>query len=89
MIILVLPITFAGFGCLLASMTRHQTDWFGRRLERAPVRALRTGGFALLILACAVAFLSGEWAGVVTWIGAMTAGAAAIIAVNSWKNHSS
>jgi hypothetical protein len=89
MMILVLPITLAGFSCLLASMSRHQTDWFGRRLERAPVQALRAGGFALLALACTVAFLVEEWVGVVTWIGAMTAAAAAIITLNCWKNHSS
>lgn len=85
MSVIALFLALAAFACLLASMTRHQNDWFGRRLSRKESLSLRGAGFGLLALSGAGLTLAGGAEGFVLWLGILTAAAAAVIGVNSWR----
>lgn len=80
---LILVLALAGFAALLLAMTRHQQDWLGRKLPERHARLLRGAGFALLALAYPCAGSALGWAyGALCWLGWLTLGAAATMALN-------
>lgn len=65
-----------GFAALALAMERHQEDLFGRTLSPRATRALRTGGWLVLLIALAVAVRSQGWSlGLVSYSGHTSLGA--------------
>ncbi|MPT48807.1 MAG: DUF3325 domain-containing protein [Sphingobium sp.] len=80
---LIFLLSFAGFILLLLAMTRHQQDWLGRKLSPAAGRIVRLSGFAMLILAFAVAGAGLGWGyGSVVYFGWLTMSAACVVTMN-------
>ncbi len=75
----ILIIAFFGFGLVALSMGRHQEDVFKQELPRIASRALRRGGWLLLVVALAVAVRGYGWAvGLVAYSGHTSAAAALV-----------
>ena len=78
---LMFVLCLAGFAALALAMERHQDDLFGRALAPRRTRALRSVGWAALLLALAVAVQAKGWSlGLVTLSG-HTSLCAAIVCV--------
>ncbi len=75
----ILIIAFFGFGLVALSMDRHQEDVFKRELPQTTSRALRWGGWLLLVVGLAVAVHGYGWAlGLVAYSGHTSAAAALV-----------
>ncbi|WP_252091159.1 DUF3325 domain-containing protein [Pseudomonas sp. MWU13-3659] len=68
-------IGFAGFAGLCLAMEKHFNELLGRKPTAAQLRALRFGGWALLLLSLVLAVHGRGWAlGLVEWIAVLMAG---------------
>ncbi|MDH0646625.1 DUF3325 domain-containing protein [Pseudomonas sp. GD03858] len=68
-------IGFAGFAGLCLAMDKHFSDLLGRKPTAFQLRALRLGGWALLLLSVVLAVHWRGWAlGLVEWIAVLMAG---------------
>ncbi|WP_422417575.1 DUF3325 domain-containing protein [Pseudomonas sp. GZD-222] len=66
---------FAGFACLCLAMEKHYKDLLGAAPSAARLRALRVGGWLLLLVALYLAVDKSGWAmGLVEWIAVLMAG---------------
>lgn len=68
-------IGFAGFAGLCLAMEKHFNELLGRKPTAVQLRALRFGGWALLLLSLVLAVHGRGWAlGLVEWIAVLMAG---------------
>lgn len=68
-------IGFAGFAGLCLAMEKHFNELLGRKPTAVQLRALRFGGWALLLLSLVLAVYGCGWAlGLVEWIAVLMAG---------------
>jgi len=75
----VLPLAYAGFAALCASMAKHQVETLGRALVLREQRALRAAGWAGLVAAYACAVVAVGWRfGSVLWVAAIMAAGLAL-----------
>ncbi|UVM17568.1 DUF3325 domain-containing protein [Pseudomonas sp. B21-023] len=66
---------FAGFAGLCLAMDKHFNELLGRKPTASQQRAMRVGGWALLLLSLALAVQLRGWAlGLVEWIAVLMAG---------------
>jgi hypothetical protein len=78
--LLCISLIYGGFAALSFAMDRHQTEVFGRELDRRTTLALRLGGG--LILACSLPPCILAWGGsigIVGWLGMATGSAVALV----------
>lgn len=75
MSLLALTLAFSGLVALCLAMERHQVELNGaRRIGPAGIRALRWGGWLLLVVAFGLSVLARGWGGgPIWWLGALTA----------------
>lgn len=68
-------IGFAGFAGLCLAMEKHFNELLGRKPTAVRLRALRAGGWALLLLSLVLAVQGRGWAlGLVEWSAVLMAG---------------
>ena len=68
-------IGFAGFAGLCLAMEKHFNELLGRKPTAVQLRALRFGGWTLLLLSLVLAVYGRGWAlGLVEWIAVLMAG---------------
>ncbi|WP_248917383.1 DUF3325 domain-containing protein [Pseudomonas entomophila] len=68
-------IGFAGFAGLCLAMEKHFNELLGRKPTAVQLRALRFGGWALLLLSLVLAVQGRGWAlGLVEWTAVLMAG---------------
>ncbi|QVM90592.1 DUF3325 domain-containing protein [Pseudomonas entomophila] len=68
-------IGFAGFAGLCLAMEKHFNELLGRKPTAVQLRALRFGGWALLLLSLVLAVHGRGWAlGLVEWLAVLMAG---------------
>jgi hypothetical protein len=78
--LLCISLIYGGFAALSFAMDRHQTEVFGRALDRRTTLALRLGGS--LILACSLLPCMWAWGvsiGIVGWLGMATGSAVTLV----------
>lgn len=78
----VLLLAFAGFTAICLSMTKHQPETLGRKLEPTRQLQARISGWIALTLAYGCAVAGGGWKfGSVQWVGAIMLCALILVAI--------
>lgn len=84
--LLAVLLALAGLAAIAASMSRHQQDMIGRRLDPHDARAARAvGGLLLVMSLLADMFALGPARGVIIWCGHLSIGGWITVAWLCWR----